>query len=345
MNCHQIRTGLVLGLTFSVLLAWSGAAHAVTCGDTITTSATLTGDLSCGTEPALTIGSGGSLNMNGFKVTCSGACEGIILAGGKNRLSNGVVENCPCRAVGLDGTGGHQITNVLARGSEEGFSGATGGNKLKNCSALANTQTGVNLTGDKNSLTRVATGDNPEGISVSGNGNKLSEIASADSYLGITVFGNGNKLQKSSVAEAVQRGIGVFGDKNTVQTSQALGNGDFAWGGAGLNVSGASNKVRNNSVAYFYDGIQLGGNHNIVVGNVVTDVDNYGIWVGSSASIVTNNSVLSSGNYGIQAFGTGNTIASNVAVGGTPFGLDDIFPGCSNGWLSNVGTKSQVCIQ
>lgn len=347
MNRRQTCTSVALALTFSALLAIaSGAAHAVSCGDTITTAATLTSDLNCFDTPPLTLGPGGKLNMNGFTVTCQTPfSNGIVLGGSGNELSNGMVAGCLWSAVVLGGGGGHKVTNVVARDANKGFDGVSDSNQIRLCSAIGN-GTGVELTGARNSLSRVMTSRNGYGVDVWSNGNQLSEIGSAYDSSSIRLNGgDGNKVQKSASFSSFL-GVEVLGDKNIVQTSRVFGQTTGSGGGSIL-FEGSDNTVQNSMfVRADFEAIDVVGFFGPanVKSNLVSVVADGGILVDGAGSSVTKNSIFA-GNGGIRAYGVGVVISGNAAVGSAPDLYDGSDPACGNTWTANVGKRTQSCIQ
>lgn len=328
-------------LTAGLLAAAPGTVLAqVVCGDTITGSRSLDGDLLCATEPALTIGAGGSLNMNGHTVSCDGTNDGIVLSVGGTKLSNGVISNCLGAAVTLGGGGGHKLTNLVARSSAQGFAGSSGSNKLTNCSALSNND-GVSLLGDGNKLTRISSNVNSStGINITGNGNKLTEVNSGDLLYGITIAGDGNKLLKSTSFGANQDGILVAGEGNKLTGNASDGNG------RGFIVIGGNNKlVKNTALRNATDGFVVGGSSaNALKGNLSNDNAGDGIEVTSTGNAVSKNTVLSN-DRGVFASGTSNVINGNVGLNNGSGDFVDAAIGCVNTWAKNIGLKSQGCIQ
>ena len=77
---------ILLTLALALLLAWHPRAHALACGDTVTTSITLTADLHCTTGwVALYAPVGGvTIRLNGHTLSGTSALEGIQVANASN---------------------------------------------------------------------------------------------------------------------------------------------------------------------------------------------------------------------------------------------------------------------
>ena len=92
MECLQNLAILIGAIVLFILPV---KAHAVQCGDVITTSTSLTGDLNCVTDPALTVEGPGKLNLREFTVSCTdSANSGIVMTGTRATVQNGTVTGC-----------------------------------------------------------------------------------------------------------------------------------------------------------------------------------------------------------------------------------------------------------
>lgn len=88
----------------AVLAAVAGAGPAfaqVSCGATIKEKVTMSGDLTCVTNPGFTVGSGGTVNMNGHTLTACAGCVGIALGEQGAKLLNGTVIGSGSGSVGV----------------------------------------------------------------------------------------------------------------------------------------------------------------------------------------------------------------------------------------------------
>ncbi|MFZ2727782.1 MAG: right-handed parallel beta-helix repeat-containing protein [Methylococcaceae bacterium] len=270
---------------------------AVSCGDTITTTTTLTHNpihpitqgACCGSTTALIIVGGGTpitVDLNGFEIRCcSSVSTGIKLisnGSAKVTLKNGTVRNC---GIGVDASGKkYTIQNMTAtKNATEGF---------KTNSALSPALTRILLTGNiannngsngffniahKNTATssvlfskNSATGNGKNGFYNDGNRVKFQQNTSS--------VNDGNGFHNFTVAEF---------SSNIANRNQM--NGFYANGSLAVYNN---NTATNNQGA----GIQIDSSNQSLNNNVTTDNKNYGILaVAGSASNTVNNS-FSSGN-------------------------------------------------
>ncbi|HYZ26870.1 MAG TPA: right-handed parallel beta-helix repeat-containing protein [Geminicoccaceae bacterium] len=129
---EAIRRALLLkpaiGIGIVSLCAWSGPAHAVSCGDVLGPGGVvvLSQDLSCDTLPVLTVEGPVTFNLRGFRVVCDPAGgTGIDVIGSQARIRNGTIENC---AIGMmvEGEGGHRLTRLTVRSPDVPGNGGIG---------------------------------------------------------------------------------------------------------------------------------------------------------------------------------------------------------------------------
>lgn len=108
------------------MLAASGSAHAISCGDTLGPggSLVLSEDLVCGTSPALTIEGMVDVDLQGHTVACALNNQatltgtGIRLEGSKAFLHDGRVEDCH-RGVVVAGEGSHRLERLTVTSAPE----------------------------------------------------------------------------------------------------------------------------------------------------------------------------------------------------------------------------------
>jgi hypothetical protein len=140
----QLRlSDLLRILLFGAVVAGPALAGEIRCGDVITGAAVLTGDLVCdAANPALIL-DGGELDMAGHQISgCPAYGVGVRLIGRGASLHNGMVLGCG-HGVELAGEGGHNVTNVVARGNAgDGFVVASRGNLLLRNLAIGNRGSG-----------------------------------------------------------------------------------------------------------------------------------------------------------------------------------------------------------
>ncbi|WP_445363601.1 right-handed parallel beta-helix repeat-containing protein [Microbulbifer sp. ANSA003] len=179
---------LTIGFTF---ITSSGLVSAVSCGDVITTAEVLDADISnCAADPAITIiGPEGSLDLNGYEMSCDGmAGVGILLDGSFANLTNsqpqtGIITSCET-GISIEGSGFHNISSVTA---------------------IENAITGVRIVSNNNFLS----------------GSNYTFNLS----IGIEVLGNENFLNLLNVTSNADGGINIFGDNTLISLSNASNNG------------------------------------------------------------------------------------------------------------------------
>jgi len=340
-----MRLGTRIALVALGGLLAAPPCHAVVCGDIITDSQTLTGDLNCMTNPGLTIGDGGKLDMDGFKLTCVGTIAGIALSAPGAKLSNGVVTGCT--GAGVTGAAGkHKVERVLVSGSSTGFSLSGGGNKIKSCAALNNT-VGFTVYGDGNALTQiVASGNTSIGVSIGGVGNKISDasIVGAGMATGLLAGGNQNKVSKVRISRCTT-GLVINGSFNKISEVTSLKHTV-----RGFDISGNTNQIKKcvagggmGAPTGFYLG---GGTDNSISGCRSMGSD-YGIYFVGARNVISKNKVFGSVQNGIYVSGNDNIIKSNLAVGSGMTDLFETVAGCVNSdvWSNNIGTRNDACIE
>jgi len=198
---------LVIGMSF---LPASPTGAVDVCGTSVGPGGKVVLDMdqSCNSDPAITVVGPVSLDLNGFKVTCtSSSQDGILVEGTGAKLLDGVVTACDV-AVSLSGSK-HTVERVVAQASDgsgfvnyapksrftnntsvgndgEGFSNRNAASK---CRFSNNTASGNGLGGFVNGFTargnnfntfskNTATGNQGDGFRNLSNGNKFSGNAS-----------------------------------------------------------------------------------------------------------------------------------------------------------------------
>lgn len=374
-------------LLIALLLGAAGpevARAQVACGATVTTKVKMTADLSgCINNPTFTI-DGGSVDMDGHRVSACGGCMGVQLIGKGSSLSNGTVVGGGGLSivVRLDGQGGHRLRNVVARGGYEGFVATTDNNKLENCVAVGNTTRGFDIGGDKNSLMHCHSNGGSIGISSSGAGNKLQDNTASDasSYAFLT-SGDGNKLLRNR-AVASKTGFWVPGSFNKLTSNIATSSTNLTLGSCGFEIGSASQQkqsltrniaaanadgfllynnsssaTKNVALGNALNGIRLAGDFNKLTSNVTHGNNEDGIHLNQNSdnNKLVSNHTSGNGNAGIYIGNPGavaNQIRKSVALGNGGYDLDDSNGNCaSNVWSSNLfgdsqagGTPSDPCI-
>ncbi|WP_444943918.1 right-handed parallel beta-helix repeat-containing protein [Microbulbifer sp. ZKSA006] len=309
----KVTLTIAYALLPAIGLSTSLLSHAVSCGDNITTQEILTGDLSCATNPALTItGPAGSLDMAGFTVICTNpANDGISLEGLGARLSNGEVEICNDSVI-LSGDGSHSVVDI-------GIIDLFG--------------TGVVIDSDNNFVSEIAF---------------ASDGATSTHGIHVTASASYNTITDNFIDSSGDDGILLEGTSNNVTNNIVDSTSD-----AGINVaSGAnSNIIILNLIQNGGDtGIKVNSDANLISQNQVNN-NITGITIeDASDNLVNLNEVGDNTDYGISIEGAsseGNDILSNSSSNS---GLLDLYspddPSCTeNDWIGNIyTTRDPSCL-
>ncbi|AWF83267.1 hypothetical protein BTJ40_21965 [Microbulbifer sp. A4B17] len=206
LNVNLLKA-LLLAAIGVVSLSLSGMASAVSCGDTITTPSTLTAALSCTENPAVTVEGAGSLDLNGYSITCTnGSGIGIKVLGAGRIINDSVggnfIKNCDT-GVFVDGIGGHIIQNVNAlENLTSGFALVSNGNLLESSTADSNDGIGVRMLGIGNQVRNsIITFNTLQGVRVAGNSSivLLNDISLNDAS-GVVIADANSSLISSNTA-------------------------------------------------------------------------------------------------------------------------------------------------
>ncbi|AWF81567.1 hypothetical protein BTJ40_12445 [Microbulbifer sp. A4B17] len=173
---------------FSAFLPIS--AKAVDCGDIVTLAEVLDQSLSCTTNPAVTVVGPGSLDLNGFTVSCNGSGVGIRLEGTAANLTggalqDGVITNCGAGMVVLGDF--HNIVGVNVMDNQSlGILFPANNSNLIQSVIINNAGVGVVVTGINNNVSYNEVGQNEfEGI-------RLEDIASGSVVVNNHVYSSLN---------------------------------------------------------------------------------------------------------------------------------------------------------
>lgn len=311
---------------------------------------TLTKDLTCPlradetdtSTPALTLGAGASLNMNGRTVDCAGRRFGIAVSGGS--VFGGTVKGCTSAGV------------YPAASTVRGL-------------ALLNNQTGVYVQAADDNLviSNTATGNGVGFLLEDGaKRNKLINNTAIGGTVGFrAVDGSGNAFINNTGTDASDVGFQLNGTDLRVVGNQARRNSDGFYLVSVAQAEVAGNVAKNNRASGFrlepigtVTGVVLRDNlsqgndgDGIVVKRASLDP------VSPSDNAVKDNVILNNGRNGISVvdglgatpLATGATISGNIVSGhASPyFDLADVNASCGGGvvWEANTfGTASQPCI-
>lgn len=340
-----LTKALALGLATTFAPAAPAEGAHVACGDVITTAVTLDGDVGpCTTDAALTIvGPGGSLDLNGFEVSCDGTLdtEGIQMVGTGAHLQDGTVRDCRDGIEMLEG-GGHTALRVRA---------------------IDNHEDGFDIDSDFNFVTKCVASNNGsgefenEGFEVDGENNQLTKNISFDNHDdGFDLNGDRNVLRKNLAYDNAEDGFDVDGDKNIIGQNDSVENG-----GDGFEVEGDENLLRHNlaeqneddGIDLEYgdrnhigknlcednadDGITMEGDHNLVRHNQSEDNADDGFDIEGFDNVIERNRADHNGDNGVQVSGDGNEIRRNKS-----FDSDDAMVGGVDMFESNAGCASNV---
>ncbi|MFA0813785.1 right-handed parallel beta-helix repeat-containing protein [Microbulbifer epialgicus] len=211
---HPVKSAFIV-LAGAIGMSLSGMTLAVSCGDTIDTPEALDSDLNCAVSPAVTImGPSGSLNFNGFTISCDGDGVGVKLVGSMARITGGgtpfgFVQLCDT-GVFLEGTGSHYVSDISAdQNSRIGISMVSDGNFLLDSQGSNNSGIGIAVSGDNNTIAASSANNNQlDGIAVVGNGAVIARsFAITNSLAGIVLSGSDNSVVTQNTATSNTYGI------------------------------------------------------------------------------------------------------------------------------------------
>ena len=324
---------VVLVASASLALPSTGSAAAPGCGDTISTSATLTIDV--GTSSTGCSGNGLVIDTSGVTLDLAhhtiwgdniGASDyGVRI---QPSVSDVTIKNGSIRdfVFGI-GSGGSSdkttIDHVVLGRNGTGIlmpSSATHVTATK-VVAVSSTSDGIAVSGDDSSVTdSVVTNSNGRGIVVDGLRETVTNgIASKNGDNGI-VIGSGTVKSSRSIANT---GDGVVAMSAPSTLSK---NAVFANTGNGINVTGFSSTIDSNRiVANGLDGIHTSSQDVVVSNNAVDSNDDDGIDLSADDSKVTGNRVRANGkdsdDFGIELSGNNIAVKSNTVQGNNSDGM------------------------
>jgi len=251
------------------------------CGQTVTTNAFLTQDLSCTGDGVIVGAAKIRIDLRGFTLRGDGGApdSGIADNGFDSvKVENGVVRNFGF-GVAIDGADKANVTNVVVSGANIGIYVNGDSASIKSSTASGSGLIGIQVLGASASIVsstasgNLVNGFDVEGASASiksstasGNGDDgffihgasdgasvASSTAVANGVSGFEVYGNSVSIKSSVASGNVLRGIFVQGDGANVTGNRTDANG-FKTGesddiGLGINVNGFTTPPRGSNVA------------------------------------------------------------------------------------------------
>ena len=180
---------VAVAVSLSAAGPWAGRAArrlAVSCGNTVTTSITLTSDLSCVGSDGLDVGANSiTIDLNGHTIAGDGTHQGIFSQGHNGvAIKNGTVDHFDS-GIFLQGGDGNTVKNVHA--TRNAFTGIS----------LDNGTTNATLTGNyaaKNDAGGISLGIGDDGARLTGN------VAAANAEVGFFFQGNENVVVVGNAA-------------------------------------------------------------------------------------------------------------------------------------------------
>ena len=199
------------------------------CGQTVTTNAFLTKDLSCPGSDGIRVASSGiTVDLKGHVLSGNGGGWGISAPCACNNftIKNGVVHDF---AIGIALVKADRVTlsGVVVVGNwHQGIyiNGASA--SIRSSTAAGNVESGIQVIGDSASITSAAADDNGlHGIWVAGNsGSVRSSRAVGNGSNGVLLEGNASSVVKTTVSGNASIGLGVAGNSASVKSTTASGN-------------------------------------------------------------------------------------------------------------------------
>jgi Right handed beta helix region len=226
------------------------------CGQTVTTNAVLTQDLTCPATGMYVGASGITIDLNGHVLKGTNHFEWGIsdLVGFDDvTIKNGVVRNFNSGLRAENFADGLTVSNVVASGNNVGIYVIGASANIASSTAAGNVQSGIYVDGDSASIkSSVTAGNHGDGItmlgaslsikssSAVGNGNDgvylaggsasvASTTASANGSVGLYISGDSASIKSTTASGNGVYGIDLHGDLGTLKGNRADGNG-FAGG-------------------------------------------------------------------------------------------------------------------
>ncbi len=284
-----------------------GRAQAVSCGDTVTQSISLTADLNCPGVDGLLVGADGiTINLGGHTI----AGDATVSTTGVKSTSHAGVKIINGTIIGfefgvyLSGSPDSSVSSLLVRSSSYGIRVyASDGTTVSKNRVLLTTNTALSVfSADGVTFSGNTTVGSPTGISVEGSNATVKSNTVSSAGTGIYVARIGDVITRNTVSASVTDGIVV-----TFNESEVTGNLVQGSGSNGIEVSGGDgNSVgRNRVIGSAADGIHVGANSdgNTLERNTSTANAGSGIFVASDSdgALISGNQTSSNRGSGIES--------------------------------------------
>jgi Right handed beta helix region len=263
-------TALAAGVAFIAAGPSAGSASlpVTSCGQTVTTNAVLTQDLTCAQAGIFVGASGITIDLQGHVLSGDKVHAGIYDNGYDNvTIKNGVVRQfAPGVYAPISGTNNLTISNVVLSGNASVGAFIEGNStSIVSSTVTGNVEEGIYLVGNSASVkTSTFSGNGKSGVYVSGGtASIMTSTATGNGSRGVWINGNGTSIKSSSAMGNVSSGFELTGDSVTVTSSTASGNASV-----GLFVGGNSASVKSSkSTGNADDGIRVSGDDATLSGN------------------------------------------------------------------------------
>jgi hypothetical protein len=326
-----VRTTRPTAIVCCALVALVVASHAeaqLACGDTVTTSATLTADLVCDATagPVVTVGAGAKLDLAGHAIRCTaGASPGIQVSGNGATVRGGVVQGC-VTAINVAGDGNRvrDVVVAFAANTAYGIRLAGNGNLVRRCALGGALTDAVEIAGNANRIVR--------NIGVGGGEANFKVASGSDNVLvdNVAYFANANgfllgqtaqrTVLRDNVAVVGQDGFHIGGTDHRLVRNVAL---DQQSAGFAMVFDSTGSRLRHNTASFSEEGFDIVG----------------------ASSLLSDNAAFGSDTLGIVLRGALNTATHNLAIGNLTYDLSDT-SSCQNTWTQNrFATADAMCVQ
>jgi putative surface-exposed virulence protein len=267
-----ILAATALVAAFAVLAGPSEGSSSLpitTCGQTVTTNAVLTQDLTCAGQIGIYVGASGiTIDLQGHTLSGDQINDGIRVNGwDRVTIKNGVVRNFAPGVSAFNSADNLTISNLVLSGNTSHGASIEGDSaSIKSTTASGNGQSGIYVNGDNSaSITSVnAVGNGAYGVRVHADEDTIvkSSSAAGNALNGFYLEGDSTSVSSSTASGNAGHGLVVVGISASVKSTKASGNG-----GHGIYVSGdAATLTRNRAEG---NGFQGGGSDGIGQGILV----------------------------------------------------------------------------